>query len=191
MDGDHQRMFLQEDTDLLSPTSDTSPSHSLHSELSDDSGIVPSFERAKRNCRSGDKDKGEKSVSDWGVNARRSWISHGHSRVNDESHGEVEENEDENNPSFIDLGDASYRDQPRRGENFRRFSTACAPIRAISEYVPIPEVIITSIEDEEEGDAEPLTPVPPRLRMLRRSMSSPDGVLSQLSQEACIKNLSF
>ena len=46
-----------------------------------------------------------------------------------------------------------------------------------------------SIEGEKEGYVEPLTPEPPRLRILRqsKSMSSEKGALSQLSQEVYIK----
>lgn len=169
----------------------------MHSDVSDDSGIVPSLEIIKHSDDSANDDMEEKHVSDWGTNARKSWISHGHIRVfageeqlsggeNDEL--DCYEAETDDKQSFLEIGDQIYKDPPRRGESYRRFSTACAPIRTNSEYVPIPEVIITSIDDDDEDDNEPPSPLNPRPRhKLRRSMSSPDGVLSHLSQETCLK----
>jgi len=190
MDGDHEHRFLAGETKLLSPRYDISPSNSMHSDLSDDSGIVPSLEIIKNSDDSATSDLDEKQVSDWGTHARKSWISHGHIRVfAGEDQLSAGENDDcSDKESFPEIGDQIYKDPPRRGESYRRFSTACAPIRTNSDYVPIPEVIITSIDDEDEDDNEPPSPLQPKPRhKLRRSMSSPDGVLSHLSQETCLK----
>jgi hypothetical protein len=182
------------ETNLLSPGHDVSPSNSMHSDFSYDSGIVPSLEIIKNSDDSATDDFEEKHVSDWGLNARKSWISHGHVReftgdgqLSAEENDEPDcyETETDEKTSFLEIGDKIYKDPPRRGESYRRFSTACAPIRTHSEFVPIPEVVITSHDDED--DDETPSPLNPRHRMLRRSMSSPDGVLSHLSQETCLK----
>merc|ERR1719431_121573 len=129
----------------------------------------------------------EKQVSDWGSHARKSWISKGHVRV---FGGEDKISTRGDDEEYFPLqDDQSYKDlNTIRGETYRRFSTACAPIRTISDYVPIPEVIITSIDDDGEEENETPSALQPRPRhRLRRSMSSPDGVLSHLSQETCMK----
>ena len=177
------------ETNLLSPLRDVSPSNSLHSDYSDDSGIVPSVEMVKSSDESTADDLDEKNVSDWGSNARRSWICSGHTRVfiNENDSPDFYETEaEEEEQSFLEIGDQIYKDPPRRGESYRRFSTACAPFRTLSENIPIPEVVITS-HDDDDIDDETGSQVSPKRRMLRRSMSSPDGVLSQLSQETCLK----
>eukprot|EP00092_Neocalanus_flemingeri_P002413 GFUD01002580.1.p1 GENE.GFUD01002580.1~~GFUD01002580.1.p1 ORF type:complete len:591 (+),score=137.53 GFUD01002580.1:172-1944(+) len=186
--------FLKGETNLLSPIRTVSPSNSVQSDYSDDSGIVPSVELIKNSDDSATDDLEDKNVSDWGTNARKSWISRGQIRGSGgDSHLSAEEtyepdcyeSEVDETQSFLEISDQIYKDPPRRGENYRRFSTACAPIRTLSEYVNIPEVVITSHDDDIE-DENP-SQLNPKHRMLRRSMSSPDGVLSHLSQETCLK----
>ena len=183
---DQEDNYLTGKARLLSPRPAISPSSSLYSDLSDDSGIVPSVEIVKTSDDSATDDVDEKQVSDWGSHARKSWISHGHVRV---FGGEDQVSREDNREYFPPQDDQSYKDlNTRRGETYRRFSTACAPIRTSSDYVPIPEVIITSIDDDVEEENETPSALQPRPRhRLRRSMSSPDGVLSHLSQETCMK----
>ena len=69
-------------------------------------------------------------------------------------------------------------------ENHRRFSTTCAPSSHHYKEISIPEVVVTSHDDEESPSTASKPSISEKRGRLRRSLSSPDGMLIPLLSPA-------